>query len=515
MRKPDIQMYVEKQERCFAESTEELFGLEEVTNKKTGQNLTFLEKVPPLKIDKVKALVRKGNNQFLGAKDIIRDTGERIDLMFHPKTSDILLQCVYIMERRIRDRRDLVIFDRQPTFQKMRMMGHRVKVLPWSRFRMNLSNSDFDGDKMNLDMLQSMETRVLFNDNYGLKLRGFVDNSYLTPETGHNQRSLLKAMEGSMLNYNGINRNSGGQLTNLRYCTEGLSGVYVELHSSNDNFEIKLKVDRTNERSTRKRLSNEDPREIVGKSEAVAEIEQEWQQFKTDIEALREGFPKSNVKMVLPLNYRRTVFHYSKMIPIDLNPMKMIIEIGDLLKKFSKVRLVDRLSLMANENSNILSQCLVRATICFKISDTQKLPEVPLDWLHSEIETRFQQAQCEAGERVGAIAAQSLGEHGTQMILAGVSSKNLTLGVPRLKETIKIAKIPKAYSLTVFLTSNATTDAEKKKMAMEPISEKINDLNCIFNDGDAERWMLKSDTGKDYEEDRTDKMIDNLFFRYS
>ena len=155
-----------------AESTEELFGLEEVTNKKTGQNLTFLEKVPPLNIDKVKALVRKGNNQFLGAKDIIRDTGERIDLMFHPKTSDILLQCVYIMERHIRDRRDLVIFDRQPTFQKMRMMGHRVKVLPWSCFRMNLSNSDFDGDKMNLDMLQSMETRALFNDNYCLKLRG-------------------------------------------------------------------------------------------------------------------------------------------------------------------------------------------------------------------------------------------------------------------------------------------------------------------------------------------------------
>ncbi len=41
------------------------------------------------------------------------------------------------VERHIRDG-DLVIFNRQPTLHKMSMMGHRVKVLPWSTFRMNL-----------------------------------------------------------------------------------------------------------------------------------------------------------------------------------------------------------------------------------------------------------------------------------------------------------------------------------------------------------------------------------------
>ena len=45
------------------------------------------------------------------------------------------------------------------------MMGHRVKVLPWSTFRMNLScmtpyNADFDGDEMNLHLPQSVETRA-------------------------------------------------------------------------------------------------------------------------------------------------------------------------------------------------------------------------------------------------------------------------------------------------------------------------------------------------------------------
>lgn len=82
-------------------------------------------------------LVKRGNSQYPGAKYIIRDNGERIDLRFHPKPSDLHLQCGYKVERHIRDG-DLVIFNRQPTLHKMSMMGHRVKVLPWSTFRMNL-----------------------------------------------------------------------------------------------------------------------------------------------------------------------------------------------------------------------------------------------------------------------------------------------------------------------------------------------------------------------------------------
>ena len=60
---------------------------------------------------------------------------------------------------------DIVVFNRQPTLHKMSMMGHRVKVLPWSTFRLNLSvttpyNADFDGDEMNMHIPQSLETKA-------------------------------------------------------------------------------------------------------------------------------------------------------------------------------------------------------------------------------------------------------------------------------------------------------------------------------------------------------------------
>ena len=56
----------------------------------------------------------------------------------------------------------------------------------------------------------------------------------------------------------------------------------------------------------------------------------------------------------------------------------------------------------------------------------------------------------------GTLAAQSIGEPATQMTLntfhyAGVSSKNVTLGVPRLKEIINVAVNIKTPSLTVYL----------------------------------------------------------------
>ncbi|GFH17710.1 DNA-directed RNA polymerase subunit, partial [Haematococcus lacustris] len=60
---------------------------------------------------------------------------------------------------------DLVLFNRQPSLHKMSMMGHRVRILPYSTFRLNLSvttpyNADFDGDEMNMHVAQSHETRA-------------------------------------------------------------------------------------------------------------------------------------------------------------------------------------------------------------------------------------------------------------------------------------------------------------------------------------------------------------------
>lgn len=87
---------------------------------------------------------------------------------------------------------------------------------------------------------------------------------------------------------------------------------------------------------------------------------------------------------------------------------------------------------------------------------------------------------------VGALAAQSLGEPATQMTLntfhyAGVSAKNVTLGVPRLKEIINVSKKPRTPSLTVFLTGGAAHDAEKAKVHFDlRLGFLFNIYQCYF-----------------------------------
>lgn len=129
-----------------------------------AQNLTFPEIVTPFNVDKLQELVNRGDTQYPGAKYIIRENGARVDLRYHPRAADLHLQPGYRVERHMKDG-DIIVFNRQPTLHKMSMMGHRVKILPWSTFRMNLSvtspyNADFDGDEMNLHLPQSLETRA-------------------------------------------------------------------------------------------------------------------------------------------------------------------------------------------------------------------------------------------------------------------------------------------------------------------------------------------------------------------
>jgi len=68
------------------------------------------------------------------------------------------------VERHLNDG-DFVLFNRQPSLHKMSIMGHRIKIMPYSTFRLNLSvtspyNADFDGAEMNMHVPQSFETRA-------------------------------------------------------------------------------------------------------------------------------------------------------------------------------------------------------------------------------------------------------------------------------------------------------------------------------------------------------------------
>jgi DNA-directed RNA polymerase subunit A' len=86
-----------------------------------------------------------------------------------------------------------------------------------------------------------------------------------------------------------------------------------------------------------------------------------------------------------------------------------------------------------------------------------KLTKKGVDKAVSETAARYKRALMEPGEAVGIVAAQSIGEPGTQMTLrtfhyAGVKEQNVTLGLPRLIEIVDARRIPSTPIMTIYLT---------------------------------------------------------------
>lgn len=131
---------------------------------KIAMNLTFPEIVNKYNIDKMYALVNNGNDVYPGAKYIRKNEGNgyRTIRLKNLSKDKIVLNYGDIVDRHLRNG-DYVLFNRQPSLHKMSMMAHKVRVMPYDTFRLNVCctpsyNADYDGDEMNMHVPQSLQT---------------------------------------------------------------------------------------------------------------------------------------------------------------------------------------------------------------------------------------------------------------------------------------------------------------------------------------------------------------------
>ncbi len=137
-----------------------------------AQELTVPVRVTPANFSYCMDMILRGPNPAFegtkykpGVNYVIRPDARRVKVT--DKNADEVakrLEVGSIMERQLDDG-DVVLFNRQPTLHRMSMMAHTVRVMPGKTFRFNLPccppyNADFDGDEMNLHVLQGEEARA-------------------------------------------------------------------------------------------------------------------------------------------------------------------------------------------------------------------------------------------------------------------------------------------------------------------------------------------------------------------
>jgi DNA-directed RNA polymerase subunit A' len=112
----------------------------------------------------------------------------------------------------------------------------------------------------------------------------------------------------------------------------------------------------------------------------------------------------------------------------------------------------------------------------------------------------YKRALVEPGEAVGIVAAQSMGEPGTQMTLrtfhyAGVREQNVTLGLPRLIEIVDARRIPSTPIMSIYLDKEHRKSKEKAtEVAREIICSVIEDIaQEMYIDPEREEVVVKLD----------------------
>lgn len=111
-----------------------------------------------------------------------------------------------------------------------------------------------------------------------------------------------------------------------------------------------------------------------------------------------------------------------------------------------------------------------------------------LDDIISQVASDYEHSKVESCEAVGVVAAQSIGEPGTQMTMrtfhyAGVAEINVTLGLPRLIEIVDARKIPSTPTMTIKLNQDYAHDRDlAREVAWAIESTSILHLGSIATD---------------------------------
>lgn len=265
-----------------------------------------------------------------------------------------------------------------------------------------------------------------------------------------------------MAQYDGTLRTSGGQIVQFLYGEDGMDAVWIE----KQNFDLlTLKRNELEERYQMDTTDADFGHDEQGLPFLETNVIEECRRspeiqllFDRELETLREDQAvlriimknrepgrESDESSYAPGNIKRIVqnamrqFRIDRNKPSDLRPTEVIEAVTSLLDRLIVVVGDDPLSAEAQTNATALFRILVHSLLASKrVLKDYRLSKTALDWVIGEIETRFNIARVSPGEMAGVLAAQSIGEPATQMTLntfhyAGVSAKNVTLGVPRLK----------------------------------------------------------------------------------
>jgi DNA-directed RNA polymerase beta' subunit len=322
-----------------------------------------------------------------------------------------------------------------------------------------------------------------------------------TAETGYIQRQIVKAMEDLMVQNDGTVRDANMNIVQFHYGEDGVNSTKIEAQPlplatmSDDEIAREFGLEGAAEAAEAVTAAME---LALPRGDDTVRLAAYKDAVLADRKMLVEGVFRSGRQGTIysPVNLERLIVNIK--IKFGLSPEKRT--------TLTPLRVLDGIdSVLAKTQSfSAMWAALLRFYLSpMRLIVTDHFTELAFDTLCQVLVTKNWQAWAQPGEYVGIIAAQSIGEPSTQMTLntfhlAGVASKsNVTRGVPRLKELLKVTQNPKAVSLTIPLRPEYSHSNEKaREVAQELELTLLRDMTiktAIYYDPSDDRSVLQED----------------------
>lgn len=315
---------------------------------------------------------------------------------------------------------------------------------------------------------------------------GLVDTACKTSRSGYLQRCLVKGLETLQVQYDNTVRDCNQNVIQFIYGEDSLDvtkSSYLDVEDCKNfkffvdnrhciqhtlksthfnSFEIEQMKKFTNETNSKKNI-NMDVSANVRKfnefefEKAQVHMLRWWKQFKK-LEKQKNKVSKYKLWKMMK--------NFDKMydpVLLSFSPHLHFGSVSELFFKKVKNFIKQTSSEIDSKKKN------ARFEIKYKISskDFEQL-----------MKNRYMQSLVEAGEMVGILAAQSIGEPSTQMTLntfhlAGFGERNVTLGIPRMREILMTdGRSIKTPDMRFYIHKNSLQpmeDAIKLKTALTPL----------------------------------------------
>jgi DNA-directed RNA polymerase II subunit RPB1 len=292
-------------------------------------------------------------------------------------------------------------------------------------------------------------------------------------------------MEDSKINYDNTVRTATGSIIQYIYGEDGMDGCKIETQFINTINKNIIELDYEYNLKNSEHLDihmTEDAFKTIN-ADTYKRCTAHFEEMVRDKEFLIKKVFNGEKKYIInyPIPFDRIInTAHQRLLSINIKKIKTDLYPDYVLDKIEKIK--DDLYVKDKIQGMLYFNILLRLHLNpKKLINHFHFTIETFDWIVSQIYEYFNQALAQPGDMVGIVAAQTIGELGTQMTLDSfhvsgtAAAVKATSGVPRLKEILSVTKKTKTPTLIIYMKPDVASVKNPKiaEDGIEYIDERM------------------------------------------